>query len=654
MSQKTGQERRKAMSRKKHSLSTKLSIDIILLAIPVFILALGILFLQSRHFIHQEAEERSVSVLNTTIQHVRSYMSTIETATNANTWLIEENFNPDSLLSVSRRIVILNHAVDGCSINAEPDMFPQYGRFFSVYSSNRGDTVISVRETDYDYLDKVWYRAPIDSAKACWVDPFYEYTEGTLNLNEATANYCKPIYLDGGKIAGVISTELSYRKLAEAIYTVDYPYPNAYFVLLGNDGRYLIHPDSTEMFRKTIFTDADSMQDSDIIALGNEMTAGKQGVTHVNIDGRKCHVCYSPVPGTNWSLALICPTGDILKNYHQLTYIITAIIFLGLGIILVLCHRSVKQAISPLYGLLKMSQYIIEGQYDKTIPYTKRKDEIGQLQNSSATMQRALQDHVSNIQKTTEEIKKNNEELAVATQMTEEAVTQKTTFIENVMHQLRTPLNIIMGFAQVLRDGILPADDSTESQKTLSQEEVANITSMMKHNSAHLNRMVLMLFDSSDTGLSEELKIHKNDEVFCNALCKEAIAFTKERFPHIEIHFKTGLPDNVSVKTSHLYLMRTLRELLYNSAKYSDGKHISLYVTPAESSVCFIFEDVGPGLPQGFEDKIFKPFVKNDHLSEGLGLGLPLTKRHILSLGGNLTYDASYKNGCRFIVSVPK
>jgi signal transduction histidine kinase len=51
---------------------------------------------------------------------------------------------------------------------------------------------------------------------------------------------------------------------------------------------------------------------------------------------------------------------------------------------------------------------------------------------------------------------------------------------------------------------------------------------------------------------------------------------------------------------------------------------------------------------------IFKPFNKVDDLSEGLGLGLPLAKRHAQGLGGDLTLDDSYHDGCRFTLQVPK
>ena len=51
---------------------------------------------------------------------------------------------------------------------------------------------------------------------------------------------------------------------------------------------------------------------------------------------------------------------------------------------------------------------------------------------------------------------------------------------------------------------------------------------------------------------------------------------------------------------------------------------------------------------------MFTPFSKVDDLSEGLGLGLPLTKHHIERLGGTLTLDTDYHDGCRFIIEMPK
>ena len=640
------------MSKIRHSLSTKLSLSILLLAIPIFILSLGILFLQSRYFIRQEASERANSLLNITLQHVRNFMTTIETATNANMWLLEEKFHPDSIQSIAHRIVQLNRHVYGCSISAEPYVFPQYGRYFSVYSVNEGDTIVTVREPNYEYFEKVWYRSALVAGKACWVDPFDEFSEGTLNPSETIASYCMPIRQKDGRIVGGISTDLSFSKLAETINAEEQPYPNAYFMLLGGDGRYFIHPDTTLLFRKTIFTDADPIQQSDLIALGHEMTGGKQGHMHLNINGNLCHVNYRPVPGTDWSLALICPDSDILKSYNRLTYIVIALIIVGLLVILLRCRQVVNHTISPINRLLSISQKLAEGNYDEMILQTDREDAIGQLQNSFATMQQSLNFHMGIVRHTAEGARQRNEELARATQLAEEAVRQKSIFLQNVSHQIRTPLNIILGFAQVLRNSLASRSDGTKD--SLQKEELVGITNMMKHNSIHLNRMVLMLFDISDIGTFEESQASRTEHISCNEVARECIDFTQSWFPNLSIRFETVLPDDFRIYTNHLFLMRTIRELLYNSVKYSDGKHLTLRISQTENTVQFIVEDVGPGLPEESLDSIFKPFSKIDDLTEGLGLGLPLCKRHIGNLGGDLIFDSDYHDGCRFIIEMPK
>ena len=619
------------------SLSTKLNLSILVMAIPFFLLSMGLFFLQSRNGIFQEGEQSAFSALNTSMQHVRKYMMTVETATNSNLWLIEENFQPDSLMAISNRIVRLNSHVNGCSITAEPNMFPSLGRYFSAYTIRDGDSIITQREAEYDYYSKEWYSTPIEQGKACWIDPFDDYTEGTLSNTEIIASYCKPIHKDG-QLVGVISSDLSLYSLDKVINTVTPPYPSAYFVLIGGDGTYLTHPDSAMIFSKSDYLDG---------------TAGQQGTKHILVNGKMCQVSYRPVDGTNWSLALVCPDSEILKSYNHLPYLITALILIGLLIILWLCHWAVNQAISPLNSLLAYSQKISEGQFNLSIPFTVREDAIGQLQNSFATMQQSINEHINSNRRTVNETKERNDELVSATKLAEEAFRLKAAFIQDVSHQIRTPLNIIIGFAQVLRDN-LTTPNGNPKRSTLEKEEIDNITHMMKHNVAHLSRMINMLFDSSDDGISAEMKSRRNESVSPNKVAEECIGHTKEHFPNLPLRLVTELPDDLRLLTSYLYLMRTLRELLYNAAKYSDGQHISVRISQTQNTVIFTVEDVGTGLPEESKDIIFRPFAKVDNLSEGLGLGLPLSKRHARNLGGDLIIDNTYHDGCRFILEIPK
>ena len=634
----------------RRSLSAKLSLSILLLAIPIFVLSLGILFVQSRNIIKKEAMEHAKSLLNTTMQRLDRNMMAVETATDIYDWEITENLQPDSLLALTRRVVTRNPHVDGCSISMEPDVFPQIGRYFSVYTVRETDTITSVIEQEYEYFEKIWYKTPHNLNKPCWVTYFDESDSLELTISGLIASYGKPIYSSDNQFVGVISSDISLIRLSKYI-TAEKPYPNSYFMMLGKEGHYFIHPDSTKLFTHTIFDDVDPREQADLIALGHEMTAGNQGSMAVVIDGTPCQVCYQPMHGTEWSLAIVCPESDILNDYHALANIIALLIALGLLLILIFCHRVVAHAIRPINQLLTKTQTIASGNYEVHIPKSNRNDVVGRLQNSFATMLQSLNFHMGSIRYTAEQTENRNQELLQAMRLAEEADRNKTTFIQNVTHQIRTPLNIIMGFSQVLRDDV---KTSTSINSGISEEEMNNVTDTMKHNARILERMVHMLFDSSATGITEEMKNQKYEKVSCNEAARESIRYINEHFPSLDIKFNTEVADNFCIKTNRTDLLYCLSEILYNSAKYSDGQHIQLHIGLTDNTVQYIFVDTGKGIPEADRDHIFEPFTKADDLSEGLGLGLPLTKNHVLKMGGTITLDTSYHDGCRFIIELPR
>ena len=635
----------------RRAFARKLSIGILLLAIPIFVVSLGILFTQSRHMIRLEAVGRANSVLNSTMQRISRNLLTIETATNAYSWLVERSLQPDSLLAYSRRVVQLNPHIDGCSISAEPDVFPQYGKHFSVYTVRETDTITTVIEEEYDYFSKIWYKTPRDLNKPCWVAYFDESDSLELTIDGMVASYGRPLYNADNRFVGIVSTDLSLLHLSK-LMSVEKPYPNSYFMMIDDQGRYFVHPDSTKLFTQTIFSGADPRRQTDLIALGHEMTAGNQGRMNAVIDGVSCLVCYKPVPGTSWSLAIVCPDRDVLASYHRLTYIVIPLLIIGLFVIVKLCSRAVGQTIHPLNELLDKTQSIAAGNMEVYIPHTQREDVIGNLQNSFATMLQSLNFHMGIVRYSSYQTKLRNEELEHATKLVQEADRQKTAFIQNVTHQIRTPLNIIMGFAQIL---------GKESEDQLIEEEVKSLTSTMTHNSRLLSRIVLMLFDSSDSGTTKEkIEAAKHESVPCNDVAREAVSYIKVYYPNLYIYFLSEVADDFCIETNRFFLMLSLRELLYNAAKYSDQQNISLRITHsrlskghAGGSVQFIVEDTGKGIAPEDRETIFKFFTKIDDLSQGLGLGLPLSKRHAQNLGGDLTLDTDYQQGCRFILEIP-
>lgn len=543
------------------SIATKLSLGIVVMAVPVFVICMGLLFAQTLFNLKKETDERVASTLKTMELRKVAFMNTVETATNSSDWLIKEHMQPEFLVDLTRRIVMLNANVSGCSITLEPDALPQAGRCFSAYSVREGDSIITVREASYDYYSKIWYRTPKNMGRACWVGPYDDYNEGTLSASEQITSYCKPFYDDNGKLLGVIATDLSAKRLAE---TVD---------------------------EEKAYADAK-------VKIG---------------------------------------------RYYRLAALIVVLVLLGLLLILVFTRQIVGYAIRPLRDLLVQTQRMAEGDYSQQIAYTSKGNVVSRLQNSFASMQASLNQHISEIQQVNEETAKSNDELARARKLVEEAVKQKTAFVQDISHQIRTPLNIIMGFSQVLRD----------CGDELPEAEVRQLTGLMKRNAKSLNRMVQMLLDSSDNGLSEEMRSQKEEHIHVNKMARDCISDVYAQFPGTSIAFATSISDQFSLRTNKVYLIRSLRELLYNAAKYSDGKHIILRVAKVGKMLRFVVEDKGPGIDKAYMNHMFVPFTKVNYLSEGLGLGLPLVKRHAQNLGGDLTIDTSYIEGCRVILDLP-
>ena len=304
----------------------------------------------------------------------------------------------------------------------------------------------------------------------------------------------------------------------------------------------------------------------------------------------------------------------------------------------------VTRSLRPLCDLLDKTQEITKGNMDVVIERSTRIDEMGCLQNSYVTMLESLKRYTDNVRAASDKAQNYNEELEQATKLVVEADNQKTAFIQNMTHQLRTPLNIIMGYAQILS---MPSTDG------MSEEEIKTLAGTMDHNSKLLTRLVLMLFDSSDIGVSESVVCKEHEPVFVNETLKEMVDYVMGLSPGVHIGFVSAVPDDFVISTNRKYLQYSMAEVLLNAVKYSDCEHIMARIERTETTIRFIIEDTGKGIVEADREKIFKFFTKVDDFSEGLGLGLPLTMRHARNLGGNFTLDPDYHDGCRFIFELP-
>ena len=223
-----------------------------------------------------------------------------------------------------------------------------------------------------------------------------------------------------------------------------------------------------------------------------------------------------------------------------------------------------------------------------------------------------------------------------------ESEKMKTAFIQNVTHEVRTPLNIITGFAQVIAN-----PDMAESA-----EERKHISTMMQKSTRQVTILMdeiigLSLIDSTE-------QVTKDDDTNINRMLRK---LTEEYRDHAtcdtEVKMETTLPDDYTLKTNENMLHRIMNCLMENAVKYTQKGSITIRTKQDDEVLKIAIEDTGSGIPEHEAEHIFDRFVKLDNFKEGIGLGLSLSRKLAQQLGGNVELDTTYKDGARFIVTLP-
>ena len=621
-------------------LSLRLGLLILLVVGGVFCVSLSILFNEFKKQVRQEAVSHATQALDETVLHISGIMDQTEEATTEMESIIQRHLQPDSLLAYSRRMLEQHPDILGFTIAMKPNYFPQYGRHFSAFSLRQGDSITTVIEK-HEYFEQDWYKNTWEQKRSIWMEPYIDDTPGILTSSEYNYSYVKPLYDSDGEPVGVLCTDLLLKWLSQAVTTVE-AYPNSSAIMLGHDGRYIVHPDTAKLVRETIFSDPDPQASKDVFTLGHAMLEGKSGIWQMIVDGNPAYVFYRPLERTGWSIAIVCPDSDVFSGYNNLLNTVWAIISLSLLLLLIICYQIIRRAITPLNQLAVSVQRIADGHFDETLPQSNRLDTVGQLQNSFVVMQQSLANHVREIQEINTEMEQQNQALQHAYRLAREAEERKKAFVQDMAHQIRTPLNIINGFTQVLSD----------IYHNIPDNDLADITSRMKSSAKAISHITRMLIASSN-GNSQ--RTTKQSTVGCNALCHEAVsAVTLSNPDTVSIVVESDVPDTFMIHTDKKALLFILDELLDNANKFTQEGRITIGCQqPDADTVVFTVSDTGSGIPETERSHIFNQFTKLNKFSEGIGLGLSLCQHTALLLGGSITLDESYTEGSRFIITLP-
>jgi len=226
---------------------------------------------------------------------------------------------------------------------------------------------------------------------------------------------------------------------------------------------------------------------------------------------------------------------------------------------------------------------------------------------------------------------------------------QKTDFVSNVSHELKTPLTSIRMFSELLAEGRVTDTTKQRSYLNIITAEAARLTRLINN---------VLDFSRMESG-EKKYNIQPCD-------LTEVVRSTAETFrPHLEANgfkFDCELPEaKISVRGDADALSQIIVNLLSNAEKYSNGgKEITLQLAQKQSPLPHVemkVLDRGPGVPRGSEEKVFEKFYRaHDSLGSGIqgsGLGLTIARQIARAHGGDVVYEPRDGGGSCFVLRLP-
>ena len=223
-----------------------------------------------------------------------------------------------------------------------------------------------------------------------------------------------------------------------------------------------------------------------------------------------------------------------------------------------------------------------------------------------------------------------------------QAIQRKNMSLSNMSHEVRTPLNAIVGFSAVLTDEDESFDD--ESRREFSE--------IIKVNSFQLLKLINDILDFSDFENDNiTFNIRTHDAVkLCNEVVETVMASRKLE---VEIRFDTDL-SVLMLDTDDARLRQVLINLLVNAAKFTEQGSIVLELKMADADTAlFSVTDTGCGIPPEKQHLIFERFEKLNDFVQGSGLGLSICQLIVKYMNGKLWVDSGYTRGARFCFTHP-
>jgi signal transduction histidine kinase len=343
---------------------------------------------------------------------------------------------------------------------------------------------------------------------------------------------------------------------------------------------------------------------------------------------------------TPWSVAVSIPMSQILSNARALRNYVIIVSLVSICVIALVLYIIAKNITKPILLLSKTAKFLGEGHFDIEVPTIKSNDEIGALAKAFKFMAAEINILIKELQDHAKALEEKNQYLNRLNELKDE-------FMANTSHELRTPINGIIGIVESMIDGA--TGDMTQTQK-YNLAIVAN-------SGKRLSNLVNDILDF--TKLKNKDILLQIKPVDLKTIVDTVVVLSKPLVKGKELELvndiDAGLP---IIDADENRLQQILYNLLGNAIKFTEKGKVRISAVVDNGMVAVSVSDTGIGIPAGKFDRIFESFEQVDGSTAreygGTGLGLSITKRLVELHGGSIRVDSKIGEGSKFTFTVPK
>ena len=379
----------------------------------VFILVFGENYFLSKQIIMKNIRSNAENLAWRTVNKIENTLTAVEKISENTAFYIENtNYNKEQMVEYLTMVVKYNTELYGMGIAFEPYQFDPELLYFAPYycREDEGFKLEYMGDESYRYFFLDWYQIPRELNRPIWSEPYFD--------DVLMATYSVPFYkqtVKEQKLAGVVTTDISLEKLTTIVNSVKI-LKTGHAYLISKNGRIISHPAQELIMNETIFTIAETRNDSQLREIGRKMVRGESGfVPMISFDRNiKSWAYYAPIASTGWTLVVIFPEDELVEDVVNQTIAVCVLGVIGLILLVAVISFMANSITSPLSKMSKAAEAIGSGDLDAELPPVVSNDEVGLLTHAFSNMKISLKEYISQLKETTAAKERIESELSIA------------------------------------------------------------------------------------------------------------------------------------------------------------------------------------------------------------------------------------------------